>query len=133
MEFRILGPLEVEANGRLLEIGTLKERTLLALLLLNAGRFVSTDRIVEELWGDSPPPSASKLVQTYVSHLRKVIPGVDRASTQVYTIAGTGRQGTHLGTGDMADIVAPAGLAYLESGAILVTDSYNNVVRRITR
>jgi DNA-binding SARP family transcriptional activator len=76
VEFRILGPLEVEANGRLLELGTLKERTLLALLLLNAGRFVSTDRIVEEIWGESPPPSAPKLVQTYVSHLRKVIPGV---------------------------------------------------------
>jgi DNA-binding SARP family transcriptional activator len=76
VEFRILGPLEVEANGRLLELGTLKERTLLALLLLNAGRFVSADRIVEEIWGESPPPSASKLVQTYVSHLRKVVPGV---------------------------------------------------------
>ena len=76
MEFRILGPLEVETKGRVLELGTPKELALLAVLLLDVGRPVSTDRIVEAIWDDSPPPSASKLVQTYVSHLRKVLPGV---------------------------------------------------------
>src|SRR5439155_1062456 len=57
----------------------------------------------------------------------------DAKTTLVSTIAGTGRQGTHLGTGDASDIVAPAGLALLSNGALLVSDSYNNAVRKIVR
>src|SRR5262245_11384898 len=74
MEIRLLGPLEVEVNGRLIALGTLKERTLVAVLLLHANEAVSSERLAEELWGDERPPSAPKLVQTYVSHLRKVVP-----------------------------------------------------------
>lgn len=74
MQFRLLGPLEVIAdNGSAVDIGPAKDRTLLAVLLLHVNETVSTARLVEELWGAVPPPSAVKLVQTYVSHLRKVL------------------------------------------------------------
>ena len=69
-EFRLLGPLEVERDGAPIHIGAPKERALLALLLLNADTALSADRIVDALWGESPPASAAKLVQHYVSQLR---------------------------------------------------------------
>src|SRR5919197_1943106 len=76
MKFRVLGPLEVEVDRRTIVLGRAKERRLLAMLLLHANETVSTERLVDALWGEQPPPTAAKLVQTYVSHLRKVVPGV---------------------------------------------------------
>jgi DNA-binding SARP family transcriptional activator/pimeloyl-ACP methyl ester carboxylesterase len=75
VDFRILGPLEVHDADRALKIGAGKQRALLALLLLNANRTVASERIVDELWGEQVPESASKMVQVYVSQLRKVLPG----------------------------------------------------------
>jgi predicted ATPase/DNA-binding SARP family transcriptional activator len=69
-EFRVLGPLEVVRDGRPIRIGAPKERTLLLFLLLNANAAVSSDRMIDALWEDGPPSSATKLVQLYVSHLR---------------------------------------------------------------
>jgi DNA-binding SARP family transcriptional activator/predicted ATPase len=57
----------------LVSVGTPQQRALLALLILNANEVVSRDTIVDELWGESPPASAPKLVQTYVSRLRKAL------------------------------------------------------------
>ncbi len=54
-------------------LGTPQQRALLALLLINANEVVSRDRLVDELWGDKPPPSAQKLVQVYVSRLRRAL------------------------------------------------------------
>jgi len=71
MEFRILGSLEVWDDGRPLRVGGPKQRALLALLLLEANEVVSTDRLVDELWGERPPPTAQKIVQNYVSQLRR--------------------------------------------------------------
>jgi len=59
--------------------------------------------------------------------------GADAASTQVFTVAGTGRLGTRLGTGDKADIVAPTGLTMNPAARVLVSDSYNHVIRLMTR
>ncbi|HEU5277819.1 MAG TPA: AfsR/SARP family transcriptional regulator [Gaiellaceae bacterium] len=73
MEFRILGPLEVREDGHSLPIGSGKQRAVLALLLLNAGEVVPTDRLIDALWGESPPASASNSVHIYVSQLRKVL------------------------------------------------------------
>ena len=70
MQFRILGPIEVW-NGRRVDLGGPKQRTLLAALLLGAGRVQSVDRLVEALWGDQPPASAHNLVSVYVYQLRK--------------------------------------------------------------
>jgi YVTN family beta-propeller protein len=72
-EFRILGPFEARENGHLLEVGRGKQRALLALLLLHAGEVVSTGRLIDALWGESPPASALNSVHIYVSHLRKVL------------------------------------------------------------
>ncbi|HEX6020474.1 MAG TPA: BTAD domain-containing putative transcriptional regulator, partial [Solirubrobacter sp.] len=80
MEFRILGPLEVSANGRRVEIGGRKRRALLASLLLHANEVVSADRLIDELWGESPPPTAAKTLQAHVSRLRQSLNG-DEDST----------------------------------------------------
>lgn len=73
MEFRILGPLEVRRNGQPLALGGAQQRALLALLLIHRGEVVSTDRLIDELWGEGAPPTAAKTVQGYVSQLRKVL------------------------------------------------------------
>jgi DNA-binding SARP family transcriptional activator len=73
MDFRILGPLEVRDGDRAIPIGSGRQRALLALLILNASEPVSTDRIVDELWGERPPPSAPKVIQNHVSRLRRAL------------------------------------------------------------
>jgi DNA-binding SARP family transcriptional activator len=74
MEFSVLGPLDVLDEGRAVDTGASKEWALLALLLLNADRVVPVDRLVDELWGPRVPGSAHKMVQIYVSQLRKLLP-----------------------------------------------------------
>jgi DNA-binding SARP family transcriptional activator len=71
IEFRLLGPLEVTRDERSLELGGVKQRSLLAILLLHANQVLSTDRLIDELWGASPPPTAAKSLQVMVSRLRK--------------------------------------------------------------
>ncbi len=73
MEFRILGPLEVRDNGRVLELGGAKQRAVLALLLLHADEVVSLDRLIDGIWGEQPPDTAAAAVHGSVSRLRKVI------------------------------------------------------------
>ena len=86
MDFRILGPLEVSANGERLELGGPKQRALLAMLLLNAGEVVSSDRLVEALWADKPPAAARHAVEVNVSRLRKTL-GVNGADCALVTRA----------------------------------------------
>src|SRR5262245_17442735 len=81
VEFRVLGPLEVLVEGRALELSRRKRRSLLALLLLNAGEVVSTDRLVEELWAGQPPKAAVGSLQNLVSDLRKAL-GRDAVKTR---------------------------------------------------
>ncbi|MCZ6662376.1 MAG: BTAD domain-containing putative transcriptional regulator [Actinobacteria bacterium] len=71
MDFRILGPLEVEGDDGPIQVRGRMEKALLALLVVNAGAVVSVDVIAEELWGDHPPPTAIKTVRSYVSRLRR--------------------------------------------------------------
>ena len=77
MEFRILGPLEVVEDGRTLDLGGPKQRALLAALLLRANEVVSQDALIDDLWGESPPTTAAKTLQAYVSRLRKALAGPD--------------------------------------------------------
>ena len=70
-EFRILGPLEVLDDGRLVPLGGTRQRAVLAILLLHRGDALRVDRLVDELWGERPPDTATKTVQVYVSRLRK--------------------------------------------------------------
>ena len=74
IQARLLGPLEIEHDGRPVAVGGRAQRALLARLLLDAGRTVSVDRLVDDLWGENAPASAQKMVQIYVSTLRKALP-----------------------------------------------------------
>ncbi|HEU4397300.1 MAG TPA: AfsR/SARP family transcriptional regulator, partial [Actinomycetota bacterium] len=73
MKWRILGPVEVTVGDVVLPIHRPQERALLAYLLLNADHVVSTGRLIDALWGESPPQTARTIVQTYVSHLRRAL------------------------------------------------------------
>jgi len=73
MDFRILGPLEVVDEGHVVALAAAKPRALLAILLLHAGEPVSSDRLIEDLWAGRPPATAAKVLQTYVSQLRKAL------------------------------------------------------------
>jgi DNA-binding SARP family transcriptional activator len=72
-DFRILGPLEVSDETGPVLLGGLKQRAVLAMLLLEAGRVVSTDRLVDALWGEQPPRTAVTSLQNFVSQLRKAL------------------------------------------------------------
>jgi len=73
MDFRILGPLEVLDGDRRLALAGSKSRALLALLLIHANETLTTDRLIDELWGDDPPAGAAKTLQMHVSRLRKAL------------------------------------------------------------
>jgi predicted ATPase/DNA-binding SARP family transcriptional activator len=73
IEFRVLGSLEVVDGGRLLALGSPQQRALLAVLLVHRSEPVSSDRLINELWGENAPASAIKIVQGYVSNLRKAL------------------------------------------------------------
>jgi predicted ATPase/DNA-binding SARP family transcriptional activator len=75
MDFRILGPLEVLDESRAITLGGSKQRALLALLLVHVNETLSTDRLVDELWGERPPANAAKTVQMHISRLRKALAG----------------------------------------------------------
>jgi DNA-binding SARP family transcriptional activator len=73
LEFRILGPTEVWNEDDQLQLGGPKQRAVLVLLLLEAGRVVSTDRLIDLLWGEQPPATAATSLQNFVSQLRKIL------------------------------------------------------------
>src|SRR5262245_35159440 len=73
MDFRILGPLDVRDGDQAVELAGGRQRALLALLIVNANETVSTDRIVEELWGEHSPQTAPKVIQNHVSQLRRAL------------------------------------------------------------
>jgi class 3 adenylate cyclase/DNA-binding winged helix-turn-helix (wHTH) protein len=81
MEFGILGPLEARDRGRQIQLGAAKQRSLLGVLLLHANEAVSSERLVDEVWGARLPARPHKLVQGYISALRKLL-GADRILTQ---------------------------------------------------
>jgi len=73
VEFRILGPLEVRNESGLVELGGIKPRAVLAVLLLHPNESVHAERLALALWGEDAPASAVRTVQVYVSRLRKVL------------------------------------------------------------
>jgi predicted ATPase/DNA-binding SARP family transcriptional activator len=75
VELRLLGPIEVADGDGVIPVRAAKQRRLLAALAVAQGRTCSTDELVDAVWGASPPPSARKLLQIYVSRLRRVLPG----------------------------------------------------------
>ena len=81
LTFRVLGELEVLAEGAAIPLGGAKQRMLLALLLVERGQAISTDRLIDTLWSGSPPATAQKSIQVYVSGLRKAL-GENRILTR---------------------------------------------------
>jgi DNA-binding SARP family transcriptional activator len=77
MRIRILGTLEVLAEDQWQPIGSPKWRSLLACLLLRSGQIVSTDSLMDELWGDEPPDTAKNLISIYILRLRRLLGDAD--------------------------------------------------------
>jgi DNA-binding SARP family transcriptional activator/basic membrane lipoprotein Med (substrate-binding protein (PBP1-ABC) superfamily) len=75
LAFGVLGPLEVRNEGVEVPLGGAKQRTVLAVLLLRAGEVVPVERLIDEVWGDAPPPSAAHSLEAYVSRLRQLVGG----------------------------------------------------------
>src|SRR5688500_11940487 len=73
MDFHILGPLAALVEGRAVAPAGRKRRALLALLLLHANETLTTDRLVDQLWGEHPPATAARTLQAHVSRLRKAL------------------------------------------------------------
>jgi predicted ATPase/class 3 adenylate cyclase len=74
MDFRILGPLEALDGSRAVALGGHRRRAVFAALLLHRGETLSSERLIDELWGDSAPPNSVKTLQAHVSRLRKELP-----------------------------------------------------------
>ncbi|MGI5453840.1 ABC transporter substrate-binding protein [Streptomyces sp. CA-249302] len=91
-EFGVLGPLRVMRSGTALPLGGPRQRAVLALLLIEADRVVTLDRLVDEIWGDDPPDGAVTSLQTYVFHLRRILePGRARgAAAELLVTEGRG-------------------------------------------
>ncbi len=88
MQFLLLGPVEVRDEGRSLPLPRRQQRALLAALLVRAGEVVSTDRLVDELWGEHPPASAVGSLQNAISQLRKTLgPELVRTQPPGYVLA----------------------------------------------
>ena len=85
--YRILGSLEAVRDGRQLALGGAKPRALLALLLLNANRVVSTDELIEALWPEKAPGKPQTAIQGYVSDLRKLLEPERKPDRPFATIA----------------------------------------------
>ena len=73
MEFRVLGPLEVTDGGLTLALGGPRQRLVLASLIVEANHVVSTDRLIDRVWGDEPPDAARSALFAYISRLRKLL------------------------------------------------------------
>jgi DNA-binding SARP family transcriptional activator/streptogramin lyase len=81
VRFRVLGPLELENGKGAVALDAPKQRALLGVLLLHPNEAVSSERLIDELWGERPPATATKVLQTYVSQLRRVV-GADTIITR---------------------------------------------------
>src|SRR5437773_8551338 len=73
VEIRVLGPLEVAINTADVQLGGRKQRTVLALLVAEAGKPVTVDALIDGVWGEEPTAGARSTLQTYVSNLRAAI------------------------------------------------------------
>ncbi len=73
VELGVLGPLQVRQHGAPVAIPGAKPRAVLTMLGLHCGSLVSADSLVELLWGDDPPRTADKALQTHISSLRRTL------------------------------------------------------------
>ena len=91
VQFRVLGPLEAVRDDATLRLGGPRPRALLAALLLAHGRPVRMDTLLDAVWGDTPPDTAVKTLQKYISQLRTELkaPGLIESKADGYQLATT--------------------------------------------
>src|SRR3954470_18632310 len=92
LEFGVLGPLQVLADGRALVLGRKGMRGLLAMLVLEANRVVPIDEIVDRIWADDPPATARTIVHGYVSKLRRLLEESDPSGSAAILTSPPGYQ-----------------------------------------
>ncbi|BCY12771.1 BTAD domain-containing putative transcriptional regulator [Actinoplanes sp. L3-i22] len=73
IEIRVLGPVEADVDGTPVPLGGYQQQAVLAMLVAAGGQVVPVDRIVDQLWGDTPPPRPLASLQAYVSRLRRLL------------------------------------------------------------
>ena len=83
MLFRLLGPLEVTDGDHPVPLGPGRQRSVLVFLLLHRNEAVTTDRLIDVLWGEAPPLTAAKVLQNHVGQLRRALG--DRAGQRLQT------------------------------------------------
>jgi DNA-binding SARP family transcriptional activator/Tfp pilus assembly protein PilF len=73
MEFRVLGPVEIHLGGSVLDTGHARQRAVLAVFLLDLGRVVPADRLIDRVWGENSPPAARNVLYGYIARLRALL------------------------------------------------------------
>ena len=73
VQYRILGPFDVTRRGETVAVGGPRQQAVLVSLLMHANEVVSTDRLIEMVWGDDPPANAANTLHGYVFHLRRAL------------------------------------------------------------
>ncbi|MYS36153.1 DNA-binding SARP family transcriptional activator [Streptomyces sp. KhCrAH-43] len=99
MEFQLLGPVGVSHDGRRISLGSPKQRCVLAAFLLAPGAVLSTDHLIQCVWGDSPPPTARGTLQSYLTRLRGALPPQGDGTAAIQR-----RAGGYLLTASAADV-----------------------------
>ncbi len=90
MRWQVLGPVGARAGDRWSDLGGDRQRTIAAALLAARGEVVSTERLIDGLWGPRPPPTARKTLQSYVSRLRRDLRALAAGGTEAVTSTGSG-------------------------------------------
>jgi len=81
VEFRLLGPVEVQAGGLRIELGQPRQRVVLAALLVDAGRVVPLDTLVDRVWGEAPPNTARHSLYSHIARVRRTLTEVNAVDT----------------------------------------------------
>ncbi|HEY2447685.1 MAG TPA: BTAD domain-containing putative transcriptional regulator [Mycobacterium sp.] len=92
LEFGVLGPLQIIAQGGPVPLGAPKQRAVLAMLVLNRNRPVSVDSLIDAVWDQLPVPAARTSIHSYVSRLRGLVGAAGLDATQVLASAPPGYQ-----------------------------------------
>ncbi|HEY2301678.1 MAG TPA: BTAD domain-containing putative transcriptional regulator [Acidimicrobiales bacterium] len=128
MEFDILGPIAVRTDGHVVRLGAAKRRVLLALLLLEANRPVSTERLLAALFGEAPPPATGSTVHSHIAQLRKAL-GPERLER----VPGGYRLSVEEGELDAANFESELGQAQMALGSGLPTEAAEVLERALGR
>lgn len=83
MDFRVLGPLRLDADGRAIELGEPRRQAVLAALLFEAGRTVGVDVLVDRVWGESPPKQVRRSLQAHITRIRRLLEQADPSGARV--------------------------------------------------